>query len=80
MELDTHPAEIARYFDLLRALSPAQRLRAASAASRRVRTFAVAGIRQRFPDADEAEIRFRLAELLYGLDVAQRHFGKTPSP
>ncbi|WP_268811451.1 hypothetical protein [Archangium violaceum] len=37
------------------------------------------GIRQRFPQADETEVRVRLAERLYGREVARRLFGEHPA-
>ena len=40
-----------------------------------VRTFALAGLRQRHPQADEAELRRRLADLLLGPELASRAYG-----
>jgi hypothetical protein len=75
MEQDTGPRQQARYIELLRAQPPADRLRKAGALTRAVRQMAEVGLRQRFPHADETEIRVRLAERLYGRDVALRLFG-----
>ena len=69
---DTSPAQLAEYYRLLRELTPAQRLRAGSAATRRMRLFAEAGIRHRHPGADEETVRRELIELLYGPEVAHR--------
>jgi hypothetical protein len=69
---DTSPAQVAEYYRLLRALTPAQRLRAMGAATRRMRMMAVAGIRLRAPSATDEQVRVELARLLYGTDVANR--------
>jgi hypothetical protein len=39
------------------------------------RLLAVAGLRSRYPDASEAEIRRRLADLLLGPELAARVYG-----
>jgi hypothetical protein len=79
MDQDTDPRQRERYFELLRGLSPAERLRKAADLTQAVRWMAEAGIRQRFPRADETEVRVRLAERLYGRQVAQRLFGSHPA-
>ena len=79
MEQDTHPRQQARYIELLRAQAPADRLRKAAALTRAVRQLAVAGIREYFPQADDLEVRVRLAERLYGRPVALRLFGLHPA-
>lgn len=79
MDQDTDPRRRERYFELLRAQSPSDRLRKAGALTRAVRQLAEAGIRQAFPLADEQEVRVRLAERLYGRDVAARLFGPHPA-
>jgi hypothetical protein len=79
MDQDTDPRQRERYFELLRAMSPAERLRKAADLTRAVRWMAEAGIRQRFPTADETEVRVRLAERLYGREVARRLFGEHPA-
>jgi hypothetical protein len=42
------------------------------------RQLAVAGIRQRHPDASIEEVAIRLAARLYGRDTARRLFGQIP--
>jgi DNA-binding HxlR family transcriptional regulator len=76
--IDTSPSADARYHELLRALPPERRLETAMKLSRAVRELAISGIRQRHPDADEREVRVRLAVRLYGSDVATRLFGTVP--
>ncbi len=72
MEQDTSPAQLRRYHELLRSLTPAQRLAKASALSLAVRALAEAGIRQRHPGASPEEVRARLAVRLYGREAAAR--------
>jgi hypothetical protein len=79
MDQDTEPRRRDRYIELLRAQSPVDRLRKAGALTRAVRQMAEAGIRLRHPDADDTEVRVRLAVRLYGKDVAVRLFGSHPA-
>ncbi len=69
---DTSPKAAERYLELLRATPPVERLRIAAGLSVATKRLAIAGIRQRHPDADEAEVRRRLALLLYGEEAAAR--------
>jgi hypothetical protein len=62
---------------LLRQQSPAQRLAIALSLSRAVRDLAVAGIRAAHPEATQREVDARLAERLYGPEIARRLFGDT---
>jgi hypothetical protein len=43
-----------------------------------VRTLALAGLRQRYPDDSEARRRRRLADLLLGPELAARVYGPAP--
>lgn len=79
MEQDTHPRQQARYIELLRAQAPEARLLKAGALTEAVRYLAEVGIRENFPQADETEIRVRLAERIYGRDAALRLFGRHPA-
>src|SRR4051794_38631292 len=56
---DTNPAMVARYYEHLRAKAPYERLAQAASLTRMTRELAVAGIRQRHPDASDDEIRKR---------------------
>lgn len=75
---DTHGRALDRYHELLRAQAPHERLAQAMALSKMTRELAVEGIRRRFPDADEHELRVRLAVRLYGRESAVRLFGTVP--
>ncbi len=76
---DTSPAAFARYHELLRACEPHERLAQAMVLTKMVRDMAVAGIRERHPNASEDEIRVRLAVRLYGREAAVRMFGHAPA-
>lgn len=78
MERDTTPAVAARQRERLAALTGARRLEIAALLSAGVRALAEAGLRDRHPQASPAELRVRLAALLYGRDVAERVFGRVP--
>jgi hypothetical protein len=72
---DTSSAAREQYFALLRAQTAAQSAVVWSSLCDSMRVVAIAGIRLQYPDADEAMVRWRLAELLYGEEVAIRLFG-----
>lgn len=76
--LDTSPSADARYHELLRRMSPEKRLEAAMRLSAAVRELALAGIRQRHPQAVEQELRVRLTVRLYGRACAEKLFGSVP--
>ena len=75
---DTSTAAEARYYELLRAATPVQRLGTSVALTRATRELALAGIRARFPSAAEGELRIRLTVRLYGPEVARRLFRTIP--
>ena len=53
-----------------RAMSPGQRLSLAVSMSQSVRELALAGVRQRYPDASAREQLLRLAVTIHGRDLA----------
>ncbi len=71
---DTSPAAEKRYFELLAAKSPMERLEITIRLCTVVRKLAEAGIRAQYPDASSDEVRAKLAERLYGRHVAMRLF------
>lgn len=75
---DTSRVGLSRYHQLLRAQQPYERLAQAAALTRMVRELAEAGIRQRHPDASEAEVRVRLTARIYGRETARRLFQHVP--
>jgi hypothetical protein len=71
---DTSPAAERRYFELLRAKSPLERLDATMKLCAAVRNLAEAGIRAQDPTLSEEGVRVELTRRLYGPDVAARLF------
>lgn len=80
MDRDTSPARRDRYLELLRDLSPAQRLMKAAELSLAVRRLAEAGLRQRHPGASAEELRVRLTVRLYGRAAAEHLHGHGSVP
>jgi hypothetical protein len=79
MEQDTAPEQAARYRAMIGALTGQQRLEIAASLTQGVRALAEAGLRSRHPSASDAELRCRLAALLYGRAVAERLFADVPA-
>lgn len=80
MNMDTSQAVEAYYLARLRELPPWRKAEMLSGVNNMALTFALAGIRQRHPEADEAEVRRQLAHLLLGDDLAQRYLAATEAP
>lgn len=68
----------ARYFELLRARTPAQRAAILAGLSSSVRRLAMASIREKHPTASRRELEARLAERLYGVEARRRLFPDLP--
>ena len=67
---DTTPEAEAVLFDLLAKKTPAEKLQMVSRMNATVRALALSGLRERHPYEDAAQLKIRLAELLYGSAVA----------
>lgn len=72
---DTDPQTEAVLIALLRQASPARKLAMVGELNAAVRSLALAGLHQRFPDARTAELQRRLADLLLGSDLAKEAYG-----
>ena len=72
---DTRPEAEAVLIELLRQASPWRKLHMVGQLNQTVRTLALSGLRQRYPDAAPQELRRRLADLLLGPDLAARVYG-----
>jgi hypothetical protein len=72
--LDTSEATSRRYFELLRARSPAQRAEILAGLVSSVRQLARASVALAHPAATEREIDARVAARLYGCEVAARFY------
>lgn len=74
---DTSPAAEDKLIELLRQKAPAEKLRMVNQLNAGLRTVAMSGLRLRFPDADEKELKRKLADSLLGPELAERIYGKT---
>jgi hypothetical protein len=69
--LDTPPGERARYYAMIRRLTPEQRAAKVTSLSRAVRDLARAGIRRERPQASAVEVEIELVSRLYGVETAR---------
>lgn len=75
---DTHP-EIERIlFEGLRKMTPAQKLEAVRKMGEFVQDLQMADIRSRHPDADEHEVRMRLASRWLPADIMRKVYNWDP--
>ena len=75
---DTSPEAERVMIDLLRKAPVWRRLQLADELSRTVRQLAMCGVRERFPEADEAELERRFADLHLGPELAEKVYGCLP--
>jgi hypothetical protein len=75
LSLDTQSAIEQRQIERLREMPPWRKLALMSDMSQTVRTLALAGLRQRFPDDSPPQRRRRLADLILGPELAARAYG-----
>jgi hypothetical protein len=73
---DTSPEAWKVFIDLHRAMPPEVKLQHALEFSEAVRHFAEAGLRQRYPGADEHEILLRYARMTLGRDLFRKAYGE----
>jgi len=73
---DTSPEVWKVFLDLQRKMPPSEKLQRTLEWSDMIRKFAEAGMRQRCPNADEAEIRLRFARMTLGQELFQKAFGQ----
>ncbi|MGE3172760.1 MAG: hypothetical protein AB7O97_09040 [Planctomycetota bacterium] len=72
---DTHPDLDRMTFDRLAAMTPEQRLQVCAELCRAAERVSVAGLRLRYPQADEHELQMRAAALRLGRETMVRFFG-----
>jgi hypothetical protein len=72
---DTHPKMEALQIQLWRQASPTRKMHMLAELNAAARLVAMAGLRARYPQATEAELRLKLAALLLGEDLAQKVIG-----
>jgi hypothetical protein len=77
---DTRPEAEAVLVGLLRQAPPWRKLHMVGQLNQTVRTLALSGLRQRYPEATPQELRRRLADLLLGPDLAALVYGPLNVP
>ena len=73
---DTHPKMEALQIELWRQASPTQKMHMLAQLNASVSMPALAGLRSRYPNAKEDELRRRLADLLLGEELARKLYGE----
>ena len=66
------------WFDRLRTMEPWQKLEMVARLNRQTQALALTGLRMRYPDATERELRLRLAATRYDREIILRAFGWAP--
>lgn len=72
MHMDTPPEVEAIQFAFYRTAPTWKKLEIMSDLNRSMRTLAMSGLRKRHPQAGPEELRYLLAELLYGAEIARQ--------
>lgn len=72
---DTHPRIEALQIDLIRDMPPWKKLAVVDSLNETVRTLAISGIRQRHPQATPDQVRRMLAEMVLGVEIANKVYG-----
>jgi hypothetical protein len=75
---DTSSTAESVQFDLMRRAPAWRKLHAVGQLNATLRTLALSGLRQRYPEASEGELRRRLADLMLGQELALRAYGLPP--
>ena len=73
---DTHPKMEALQIQLWRQASPTRKMQMLAQLNASARLLALTGLRSRFPQDSEAELRRRLADLLLGDELARKVYGE----
>lgn len=72
---DTRSEAEEALFELLRKAPPWRKLQMVGELNATVRTLALSGLRQRYPQASDEELRRRLADILLGPELAEKVYG-----
>ncbi len=75
---DTTPEAQRKHYELMRRLSPEQKLSMAFALTDATRTLVLADLKHRFPDADENEIKRRFIARVLSREDVIRAYGFDP--
>jgi hypothetical protein len=72
---DTPPETERVFFAMLREMPPWRKLEMVAQLNQTVRELALSGLRERYPQANDAELRRRLADLVLGAELAEKVYG-----
>lgn len=73
---DTHPKMEALQIQLWRQASPTRKMHMLAQLNSSAHTLALMGLRTRYPQSSEAELRRRLADLMLGEELARKVYGE----
>jgi hypothetical protein len=73
---DTHPKIERMQIEMWRQASPTRKMHMLAQLNASVRILALAGLRSGYPNATEAELCRRLADLLLGEELARKVYGE----
>ena len=73
---DTHPKMEALQIQLWRQASPTRKMNMLAQLNASARLLALTGLPAQYPQASEAELRFKLAVLLFGDELARKVYGE----
>ena len=73
---DTDPRIEQMQIELWRQASPTRKMHMLAQLNASVRILALAGLRSRYPNATETELRRKLADLLLGEELARKVYGE----
>jgi hypothetical protein len=73
---DTDPRVEALQIELWRQASPTRKMHMLAQLNASARILALAGLRSRYPNATETELRRRLADLILGEELARKVYGE----
>jgi hypothetical protein len=73
---DTDPKIEQMQIELWRQASPTRKMHMLAQLNASARILALAGLRSRYPNATETELRRRLADLLLGQELASKVYGE----
>ena len=78
--LDTSPEAWAVFLDIQRRMTPGEKVARVFELSARVKAMAEAGLRHRYPEASDEEIRLRAIRQRLGHELFEKAYGKAALP
>lgn len=73
---DTHLKMEALQIQLWREVSPTRKMNMLAKLNQSARLLALTGLRSQYPQSSEAELRFKLATLILGEELARKVYGE----